>query len=173
MQPSNHHREAPDAPCSLALHPRLSENTTFLMARIGFDCRIRFDAKLMTCGLRPRHYSILTAVEDLGPVAQVDIAGALGLDPSQVVALLDDLEERGFIQRPPDLSDRRRRAVTATAAGRRMRRQCQALANEVQDEVLAPLSEEERRVFHELLVRLAAPLQTEHVKTQGRRVRVE
>jgi DNA-binding MarR family transcriptional regulator len=80
----------------------------------------------------------------------------LALDPSRLVALLDSLEERALIVRQRDPQDRRRHAVSITAAGKRQLSRLREMAKELEDAFFAPLDRESRERFHDLLSQLAA-----------------
>ena len=105
--------------------------------------------------LRPRHLIALRLLSDHGPAGQQGLAEALSLDPSNVVGLLNELEERGLITRRRDPADRRRHIVELSELGRVELEAAQARLSNVEDEILGALSAEERRTFYSLLVRAA------------------
>jgi DNA-binding MarR family transcriptional regulator len=76
------------------------------------------------------------------------------MDPSSMVATIDDLERKGLVERRAHPSDRRAYALHVTEAGREILSQGREVVNEVQDELLAPLDEAEREQLRSLLVRL-------------------
>lgn len=106
-------------------------------------------------GLHPYHHAILLVLAEDSSETQGAIADALGYDRGQLVGLLDELEERGFVERRRDPKDRRRHLVRLTPDGKRTLRRLRALAAEIDDDFLAPLGEEERATLHALLLRLA------------------
>jgi DNA-binding MarR family transcriptional regulator len=71
-----------------------------------------------------------------------------------VVATINELCARGFVVRTPDAADRRRNVITITPAGRQQLRRLEAILDEAQDALLAPLSEAEREELRRLLTRV-------------------
>ncbi|WP_129841086.1 MarR family transcriptional regulator [Streptomyces sp. RFCAC02] len=105
---------------------------------------------------RGYHFRTLAALEDSGPASQADLGRRSGIHLSDMVATLNELAERGLVERAPDPADRRRNIITLTPAGKRhLRRLDQRLAAS-QDELLAPLSPDERRRLTGLLTKLLA-----------------
>lgn len=94
------------------------------------------------------------------PAARRDeeLARHLSLDPTLVVALIDDLEERGLCERGRHPEDRRRHMIQLTAKGRKVYREAHALAAQVGDEIFAPLDRSERARLTEMLKRIMDPL---------------
>jgi DNA-binding MarR family transcriptional regulator len=82
------------------------------------------------------------ACGNLGPT-QRELAEFLSLDPSQIVALIDELEQRGLVERKPGPSDRRQKLVTATKAGRTLHAAAQKAAQAAEAQQLAMLTGEE------------------------------
>jgi DNA-binding MarR family transcriptional regulator len=105
-------------------------------------------------GFRPPAFGILMWVEQLEPVCQKEISDRLGVDPSDLVAVFDMLERAGFVRRGRDPKDRRRYALTLTPSGEEQLRRFRVVAAEVQDELLAPLDDDERATFQRLVERV-------------------
>jgi DNA-binding MarR family transcriptional regulator len=147
----------PDSPLAYAprLPQELVESTTFLLKRLGFAAKDRTLAAYEETGLHPYHHAVLLVLSEGAPETQGSIADALGYDRGQLVGLLDDLEERGLVERKRDPNDRRRHVVRLTTDGKSMLRRFRTLAGQIEDEFLAPLDERERAVLHGLLLRLA------------------
>jgi DNA-binding MarR family transcriptional regulator len=104
-------------------------------------------------GLRPRHLVALTLLRDHGDATQQGLAEVLQLDPSNVVGLLNDLEERGLVSRRRDPVDRRRHIVELSSAGVTELEAAERRLACVEDEMLRALTAEERATLHELLLR--------------------
>jgi DNA-binding MarR family transcriptional regulator len=132
----------------------LFDDIGFLLSR-GSGLAVRTtNTRLARLGLRVRHYSVLSAVCDSDGVSQRELSEVVGLDPSQIVALVDDLQSAGLVERLPDPRDRRTRLVSATRRGRTVRRQARAEAERARDEFLAGLDGAERSVLLGLLQRV-------------------
>ncbi|MEV3860910.1 MarR family winged helix-turn-helix transcriptional regulator [Streptomyces sp. NPDC050095] len=106
-------------------------------------------------GLKMWHHVVLSAVADLEPVAQADLVRGVGLDPKDMVGVLNDLQDAGLVERAPDPKDRRKNAVTITGDGRRLVERCARAARAANDELLAPLDAAERKVFLDMVRRVS------------------
>jgi MarR family transcriptional regulator, lower aerobic nicotinate degradation pathway regulator len=106
-------------------------------------------------GLRGYHYRLLAALEESGPASQAALGRGTGIDRSDVTAALVDLEGRGLVRRDVNQEDRRRNVVSITAAGARRLEALDSVVDEVQERLLAPLSDDERRQFITLMGRIA------------------
>jgi len=156
----------PDTGTTRLLPPELVASSTFLLKRLGYAAKERSLAAYEREGLHPYHFAVLIALEAGPHETQGAIADVLGYDRGQLVGLLDELEEKGLLERRRDPKDRRRHLVQLTAEGKRKLRRLRTLAREIEDEFLSPLSGPERDELHALLLRLAekheprcAPLQ--------------
>jgi DNA-binding MarR family transcriptional regulator len=134
----------------------LSERNGFLLARLGATVKARAIAAADSAGFELYDYSVLAILAEGDRETQSAIADALDLDPSRLVALLDSLEERGLVVRQRDPHDRRRHVVSITAEGKSALAGLRELVSQVEDEFFAPLDPDSRKLFHELLLRLAA-----------------
>ena len=145
---------------ALPKRPRLPEelasSTPFLMKRLGFELKDQSMAAYDKAGLHPYHHAVLAVLDEGTRETQGAIADALGYDRGQLVGLLDELEERGLVERQRDPNDRRRHLVQLTADGKRTLRRLRTLARELEDDFLEPLSDAERDKLHALLLKLAA-----------------
>lgn len=105
-------------------------------------------------GARGYHYRLLATLEQFGPASQAALGRRSGIHLSDMVATINELTDRGLVERAPDPSDRRRNIISLTSAGKRQLRRLEKRLAESQDELLAPLSPEERQRLTELLSRL-------------------
>src|SRR5262245_54894822 len=133
----------------------LLASSTFLLKRLGFAAKDRAMASYEETGVHPYHYAIMLVVDEGSAETQGSIADALGYDRGQLVGLLDELEDQGFVERKRDPNDRRRHLVRMTPEGTKALRRLRAVARRNEDEFLEPLSEEERAQLHALLMQLA------------------
>lgn len=100
-------------------------------------------------------YVVLLALDETPMRSQAVLAQAIGADKTRIIRTLDDLQDRGYIERTPDPDDRRVRLLSITAAGRRLKDAVQADIQRGEEHWLGELSAEERRVFLKALQRLA------------------
>jgi MarR family transcriptional regulator, lower aerobic nicotinate degradation pathway regulator len=147
--------ESPAAP-KVCLPRELVGSPLFVLARLGYSLKMQAMDDFEEIGFSPYHYSVLALLDEGSRETQATIADALNLDRSQLVGLLDTLEEHGLVERRRDTNDRRRHLVSLTPAGKRQLATFRKLVRRVEEEILAPLNEEEREVLHGLLLRLAA-----------------
>jgi DNA-binding MarR family transcriptional regulator len=134
----------------------LTEDIGFLLARVSGEVVRATNAALAPEGMRVRQYSVLLlACDSPDGISQRAVARILGLDPSQVVALVDELAQAGLVRRQPAPTDRRAKLVTATDAGCRVRERAAARAAEAVQDALRPLSDDEQEVLRALLSRVA------------------
>lgn len=134
------------------------------LARLG---QRKAELRAQPDGLRPRHFVVLTVLRDGGPVGQRALAEALQLDPTNVVAVLNDLETRGFISRTRDAEDRRRHIVAATEDGLAALQVEECAYAEIEAHVLGALDDDERAQLHSLLSRAATATPTDACSAIG------
>ena len=106
-------------------------------------------------GLHPYHYAVLAVLDEGSRETQGAIADALNYDRGQLVGLLDELEERGLIERKRDPADRRRQSVRMTPEGKSALTKLRALTLKLENDFLANLDVDQRAALHGLLRELA------------------
>jgi DNA-binding MarR family transcriptional regulator len=133
----------------------LSGYTGFLLGYLGEKSRRHFIAMLEPHGFHPREFGLMTVMAKRPGITQQELAALARVDPSSMVALLDELEKRGIAERRIDPEDRRRRALHLTEEGERQMQLLQREARKAAKELLAPLEPEERAQLNALLRKLA------------------
>jgi DNA-binding MarR family transcriptional regulator len=118
------------------------------LARVG---RRAAETSMAPGGLRPRHLIALRLLKEHGPANQQDLAEALSLDPSNVVGLLNELEQRELISRRRDRADRRRHIVDLSAQGEDQLNLAYAQLGLIEDVLLSALTADERDTLYRLL----------------------
>jgi DNA-binding MarR family transcriptional regulator len=136
---------------------RLSDRVVWLVGRASLRAQRLIQDQFVDSELRKAHYGVLASLADLGPAAQAPLADRLGLDRSDMVSFLDDLEDRGYVVRRADAGDRRRKIVEITTRGRATLRELDKLVYAADDELLSGLTPEERATLAELLSRVLLP----------------
>lgn len=101
-------------------------------------------------------YVVLLGLAGQPVRTQAALAQAIGADKTRIIAVLDELQERGLIERRPDPADRRVHLLSLTDEGRRVRESAQAGIREREDRVLDLLPGRDRDAFLTALVSLSA-----------------
>ncbi|QIY74595.1 MarR family transcriptional regulator [Streptomyces sp. RLB1-33] len=128
---------------------------SWLLGRAAARGRALVAEALAAEGLKMWHHVVLSAVSDLGPVAQAELGRSIQLDPKDLVGVLNDLQNAGLVLREPDPRDRRKNAVSITEEGACLLARCERAAREANDALLSPLSAAEREQFMALLIRIS------------------
>jgi DNA-binding MarR family transcriptional regulator len=142
----------------------LAEDIGFLLSRASGLVVRATNESLAPDELRVRQYSVLVlACEAEDGISQRDLAEALGLDPSQIVLLVDELARSGLVERRPSPVDRRTKLIAATSTGRLLQQRAAAHAADGLARQLAVLSPAEQDTLRSLLRRMVvaeAPVAT-------------
>jgi DNA-binding MarR family transcriptional regulator len=144
---------------------RLSDRVAWLVGRASMRAQRLINDRFADAELRKQHYGILASLADRGPATQAPLADRLGLDRSDLVSLLDDLEARKYVVRRADPGDRRRKIVEITARGGAMLKKLDQLIFAADDEMLAVLTPEERATLARLLERILPPADRGQMRT--------
>jgi DNA-binding MarR family transcriptional regulator len=138
-------RPSPEAP--------VTEFAGQLFFRLWRASHTRAAELLGTLGLTPASFGLLNVVGARQGAIQQELGSAMGIDPSTMVSLVDQLEDAGLAKRRPSARDRRAREVVITPKGRRLLERARGLISQVEDEVLGGLTATERRELLTLLRR--------------------
>ena len=136
------------------LPPALAERFGFLLGKSHLRLAAAAERALDEPGLTMKHFGSLTVIATEGPLSQQRLSERIGLDRTTIVAIVDDLERAGYVERRRDPNDRRAYALEATPAGERWRQRVGKAVLEAEAEFLAPLRAGERRTLVALLQKL-------------------
>lgn len=135
--------------------PELPTSIVFRLGTLGSVASERFAERIADLGLKVKHAGLMTALSLGAGASQQELAARLGVAPSLVVTLADQLEALGAVQRVRDPEDRRRQVLTLTDRGRQLLDECAAAAAELDAELTAGLTPAQRTAFHRTLGLLA------------------
>jgi DNA-binding MarR family transcriptional regulator len=127
----------------------------FLISWNGQRMAHRFAAALEPLGLRPPMFGVMTLIDAESGLTQKELVGRSMIDPSSMVAILDELEQLDLAERRRNPKDRRKHAVHLTRRGKAKLARAQKVAVSVATEALAPLDAKERETLQGLLRKLA------------------
>src|SRR5437764_2645103 len=124
---------------------------TLLMIKLGRITQHRFTEALEPFGIRPRHVAALIELRDRGELTQQLLCGQLHLDPTNLVAILNELEQKGFAARRRDPEDRRRHLVEVSKKGIALIEKVSEVMDGVEGDLLDSLEPAEREQLEGLL----------------------
>ena len=127
----------------------------FLLSWSGQRMAHRFAAALEPLGLRPPHFGVMTLIDAHPGLTQQELVTRSLIDPSSMVAVIDELEQMGLAERRRHEEDRRKHAVHLTARGRRTLQRARGAAMKMAQEAFAPLDARELETLRRLLRKLA------------------
>jgi DNA-binding MarR family transcriptional regulator len=136
--------------------PEVAAGVGFLISQVGAHSASRFAERLAPLGLRPAHAGILRIIEQADGLSQQALSRRLGIFPSRLVAVLDELGRLGLVERRENPGDRRSYALYLTEAGRTALERIGGIAREHQEALCAALDQPERAQLAGLLARIAA-----------------
>jgi DNA-binding MarR family transcriptional regulator len=132
----------------------LTDRTGFLAQKVGTLFLQAVGERLSELRLGNRPFFVLAGIEHAAPISQQELSRALSVDPTTMVALVDELEQGGFVQRTRNARDRRRYDLSLTDAGAKALAAAQKAMDEVEEEFFSPLTDSERRRYHVYLEKL-------------------
>jgi len=133
---------------------RAPSTLAFLLSQVGTHAAQRFARRIAELDLHPPQFRVLNAVDAAEGRSQQAIAGSIGAPPSRMVAIVDELEQRGLVERRPHPSDRRVRALYLTADGRRLLARGRKLAAEHERDLTRGMSKADSKRLVSLLQKL-------------------
>ena len=128
----------------------------FLLVQLGFHLARVFGERLEPLGLEQRHAGVLVRLAENDGRSQQAIAALLGVNPTRMVFLTDELEKLGLVERRRNPADRRSHALYLTEAGTAMLARVREVTRAHEAAITTSLSDTERDQLTALLRRLAA-----------------
>lgn len=132
-----------------------SGGAAFLLAQVGAHAAMKFGDRLKKLKLAPQHAGILRILAMTPAITQQSLAKTLGIVPSRLVALIDEMESAGLVERRANRDDRRRYALHLTEKGRSTLESIGRVAREHGQDLMGALSAEEQKQLASLLQRIA------------------
>lgn len=123
----------------------------YLLSQVGAHSSIRWHERLTPIGLDPRSVLALRHVGAEEGRTQASLSASLAVPPSRIVGVVDELEQRGLLERRSNAGDRRAHALWLTGKGRKALDRVMAVSREHEVDICAGLSEAQRRQLIELL----------------------
>jgi DNA-binding MarR family transcriptional regulator len=143
------------ASCDSEFFPRRPLSAAFLIAQVGAHASSQFAERLRKVRLAPQHAGILRILSAKAGITQQALATTLGIVASRLVVLIDEMEQRGLIERRQNPEDRRSHALYVTENGRSALEAVGRIAREHSQALLAAISDDERQQLASLLQRIA------------------
>jgi DNA-binding MarR family transcriptional regulator len=134
---------------------RVDGRPTWLLGRANARSQALLADAFAGAGMRGYHFRLLAALEEHGPASQAELSRTTGIDTSDVVAAVNHLASIGLVRRERDGNDRRRNAISITENGLKEVARVSGVVDRVQDLVLQPLSDGERKTLLRLLAKLS------------------
>jgi DNA-binding MarR family transcriptional regulator len=146
--------ETPE-PQAVAPVPQPASGVAFLLVQLGFEVARLFGERLKPLGLEQRQAGVLMRLAEDDGRSQQAIAELMGINPTRMVFLTDELESLGLVERRRNPADRRSHALYLTEAGTAMLARVREVTRAHEETITAGLSDAERGQLTALLRRLA------------------
>jgi DNA-binding MarR family transcriptional regulator len=127
----------------------------FLLAQLGAHAASQFAERLGVLELTPADAGILRLLRAEAGLSQQELSAKLRIHPSRLVAILDTLEKRGFVERRANPDDRRLYSLHLTQTGGGVLEKIGGVARQHQEALLSSVSLEERNTLATLLLKIA------------------
>jgi DNA-binding MarR family transcriptional regulator len=127
-----------------------------LLSQIGTHAALAFGRKISGFGVSPPHFGMLRWIHRNEGKNQRELASHLGVVPSRMVVLLDELETKGLVERRRSPQDRRSQQLQLTLKGSRLLEKVEQIAMAHDADLGSGLTETEIETLIELCAKLAA-----------------
>jgi DNA-binding MarR family transcriptional regulator len=133
---------------------RAPSTLAFLLSQVGIHASKRFAERIAAADLNPPLFRVLNLIAAAEGRSQQAIAAAIEIPPSRMVALVDEAEQRGLVERRPDPKDRRVRALFLTAEGKRCLARGREIAAQHEQELTKGMKVADRKRLVDLLQKI-------------------
>lgn len=123
----------------------------YVMKRAYIVVHAAAQSALSELDLRILSFSVLSMVADNPGITASELAALLQMERSNLVGLIDELEDRGLLSRRRQTSDRRRYALTATEKGVALSKKAFLAVDRAEKAILDVLDDEEQATLMRLL----------------------
>jgi DNA-binding MarR family transcriptional regulator len=130
---------------------RTSAASSVLISQLARGMRRRIEQAVEPLGLRPRELHALQHLRERGPSAQQTLVELLGIDATNLVAILNGLEDAGLIERRRDRADRRRAIIALSKQGVKLLADLDRALRQIDEDIFATLTSSERKTLNALL----------------------
>jgi DNA-binding MarR family transcriptional regulator len=135
--------------------PTRPRSTAFLLAQVGAHAAGRFAERVGQLGLTPADAGLLRMIAGRPGRSQQSLAADLGVVASRVVTLIDNLEQKGLVERRRSTEDRRHYELHLTADANRLMGEMRHVATAHDDDICSALDHDQRALLVTLLELIA------------------
>jgi DNA-binding MarR family transcriptional regulator len=145
-----------DYPCEvpLVIHPALKGYFGYCFVKSAVKLRALLDQALAEYGMLAPMLGLLRVLEASGPISQVELGRAVGIDKATMVKFLDQMQAEGLVTRKEGSPDRRVKLVSLSQKGLRTLAAASKVRRKVEEDFLSPLSVQERKAVLSALPKL-------------------
>lgn len=129
----------------------LPQSSGYMLRRAQLAAFQHFMRAFAEVDIRPAQFAVLTIIERNPGLKQSQVSAALGIKRTNLVALLDALEDRGLAKRAPVAADRRSYALHLTEAGTALMKRLREIDAAHEAHLIAAIGEDGRDKLLELL----------------------
>lgn len=133
----------------------LFEHPACLLTQLDVHVQEQLIELLVPLGIHPRHFGMLSLLLQQDGLSQHQLCELLSVHRNVMVGLVDEMEQRGLVERRRHPADRRAHAVHLLPAGHQLQAEAEALVSEFEAKLLGGLDAVEARTFVSLLKRVS------------------
>lgn len=136
------------------VHPALKGYLGYCLVRSAYKLRAMMDEALLELELIAPMLGVMRVLRESGPISQIELGRAIGIDKASMVKVIDHLQKLGLAKRAEGAPDRRVKLISLTSEGLKRLERAAKIREKVEKAFLAPLSAAEQKVLREALPKL-------------------